>query len=288
VSGARDAAVPSRCSLLFASRTSQRGSSSSSKHSRHESNTRNHSSVQSYRHAHSRDTTVDTSSNVVASNETEYESMKKKRKHQPTGGHERDNHHERSSKKHRRSSPVSTYASHRRQTSKHRRRSSSSSTRSSENNSYLSSNDNDDGAHRKATKGTLGSELDKLRPKGNQNKTVSQTTHTHENSSTAKSNTLTADNDVRRGTRVARSSCRVTHCRWPVLDQCSRIRRNTVDCQSCRVNSTGITMNMSTSNLFQCQCTTAAGLVIEFGRCFVVDGTNTFDTFIADATRLRA
>jgi hypothetical protein len=64
---------------------------------------------------------------------------------------------------------MSIYPSHHynhRRSKYHRR--SSSSTHSSE---HSSANENDNNQHQRATKGTLASELDKLRPKINKNKT---------------------------------------------------------------------------------------------------------------------
>ena len=120
--------------------------------------------------------------NSLPSNDNDYDSKKNKRKDHSTD-YERDNHH-RSSKKHRRSSPSTIYSSNRHRSSskqqqQHRRRSSSSSSRSSENPSHHSPNDHDEHSNRKLTKGTLGSELDKLRLKTpGQNKTVPTTTTT--------------------------------------------------------------------------------------------------------------
>ncbi|CAF3055352.1 unnamed protein product [Rotaria socialis] len=151
------------------SRNSQRVSSSSSKHSRHESTSkrRYHNSEQ---HRH----TFDTSFPISQSHDSDFEAINKKRKHHDGDNDRHSNHH--SSKKHRRSSPSTIYSSHRRDRSKHRRRSSSSSsTRSNENNHYSPSKEYEHGQQGKLTKGTLGSELDKLRPKTRKQKVVSQT-----------------------------------------------------------------------------------------------------------------
>jgi hypothetical protein len=135
--------------------TSTHRSSPSKQHSRYESS--------SNRYYHNRHT-FDTSSK----NQTDSESVNKKRK-----PHYTDDHH--SSKKHRRSSPATIYSSHHRsRNSTHRRRSSSSSLspRSNEIHQHAPSNQYDSNQTGKLTKGTLGSELDKLRPKTNKNKTI--------------------------------------------------------------------------------------------------------------------
>jgi len=144
-------------------RTSQRTSSSSKPSRRDESNSNRNRSYYSSSH-----------SQRYSSNDNDY-SKKKKRKDQ-SNDYERDDHYHRSTKKHRRSSPSTNYSSssRRRDSSKHRRRSSSSSrsTRSSENPSPSDRNENSSG---KISKGTLGSELNKLRPKSSlQSKTVAQ------------------------------------------------------------------------------------------------------------------
>jgi len=118
-------------------------------------NSQRSSSSKQYSRYYNTRHTFDTSSNQV-----DFEIINKKRKHYHT-----DNNH--SSKKHRRASPSTIYSSnhHRSRSSKHRRRSSSSSTCSSERNHYSISNEFDNNQTGKLTKGTLGSELDKLRPK---------------------------------------------------------------------------------------------------------------------------
>jgi hypothetical protein len=148
---------------FFYSRSSQR--------SRYDTSSRtSRNSQQSRRHSHSRDTTNETSLN-----ETNFDIKNKKRKQ-----HYTDNSNY-SPKRHRHSSPLpsypmSVYPSHHYQQqqhhrrSKYHRRSSSSSTHTSE---HSSSNENDNNnQHQRSTKGTLASELDKLRPKINKNKTV--------------------------------------------------------------------------------------------------------------------
>ena len=120
-------------------------------------------SQQSYHYIHSRDTIDET-----LSNEINFDIKLKKRTH-----HYTDNSNY-SPKRHRRTSPslsysASTYSSHHYRRSKYRLRSSSSSTHSSE---KSSSNENHNNNQRqRSTKGTLASELDKLRPKINKNKT---------------------------------------------------------------------------------------------------------------------
>jgi hypothetical protein len=150
------------------SRNSQR--SSSLKHSRHESSSnRYYHTSQSHRH------TFDTSSTMSQSNENDFDTINKKRKHYHTDNDRHNDH--RSSKKHRRSSPSTIYSSHhhRPRSPKHRRRSSSSSrsTRSSDNKQYSPAHEHQNNQHAKLTKGTLGSELDKLRPKTSKNKSAS-------------------------------------------------------------------------------------------------------------------
>lgn len=129
-------------SLRSSDRTPQR-SSSSKQHSRHEP------SSSSNRYHHTRHT----------SNSNDYESLNKKRKNHHTDDY-------RSSKKHRRLSPSTIYSSHDRRSkdSKHRRRS-TSSTGSSKRNSHSPLNQYENNQTGKLTKGTLGSELDKIRPK---------------------------------------------------------------------------------------------------------------------------
>ncbi|CAF3877203.1 unnamed protein product [Rotaria sp. Silwood2] len=158
------------------SRNSQR--SSSSKHSRHEpTSSRYYHNAQQHRH------TFDAPLTTSQSNDIDFDIINKKRKHDHIDNDRYSNH--RSSKKHRRSSPSTIYSSHhyRSGSSKHRRRSSSSSvsSRSSDNNQYSPTNDYGHNQHGKLTKGTLGSELDKLRPKTTKNKTVSQTIATLNN-----------------------------------------------------------------------------------------------------------
>jgi serine/threonine protein kinase len=102
-------------------------------------------------------------------NESDIQSKNKKRKY-----HETDNYH--SSNKHRRSSPTTNYSSyHRSKNSKHRRRSSSTHSTG------------------KLTKGTLGSELDKLRPK---NKTI-ETNENDKNLPASNSNRFDSDSHQR-------------------------------------------------------------------------------------------
>ncbi|CAF3414292.1 unnamed protein product [Rotaria sp. Silwood1] len=158
------------------SRNSQR--SSSSKYFRHESiSNRYYHSSQQHRH------TFDTSLTTSQSNDIDIDIKNKKRKQHHIDNDRHSNHH--SSKKHRRSSPSTIYSSHhhRSRNSKHRRKSSSSSlsSRSSDNNQYSPTNDYEHNQHGKLTKGTLGSELDKLRPKTTKNKTVTQTKTTSDN-----------------------------------------------------------------------------------------------------------
>ncbi|CAF1016361.1 unnamed protein product [Rotaria sp. Silwood1] len=144
------------------SRTSQR--------SRHDNTTNRTSrnSQQTY-HTHSRDTTNETSTNDI-----NFDVKTKKRSH-----HHTDNSNY-SPKRHRRTSPLSSYPMsiysshpyhHRHyRRSKYHRKSSSSSTHSSE---HSSSNENDNNnQYQRSTKGTLASELDKIRPKVNKNKTL--------------------------------------------------------------------------------------------------------------------
>ncbi|CAF1211890.1 unnamed protein product [Rotaria sordida] len=144
-----------------------------SQRSRHDNTTNRTSrtSQQTYHHIHSRDPTNETSTNEINSD------MKtKKRTH-----HHTDNSNY-SPKRHRRTSPLSSYPMsiysshhyhqhhHNYRRSKYHRKSSSSSTQSSE---HSSSNENDNNnQYQRSTKGTLASELDKIRPKINKNKTL--------------------------------------------------------------------------------------------------------------------
>ncbi|CAF0806141.1 unnamed protein product [Rotaria sordida] len=144
-------------------------SSSSSKYSRHESTSNRYYHI-SQQHRHTFDPTSQ-------SNDIDFDIKNKKRKHYHIDNDRHNNH--RSSKKYRRSSPSTIYSSHHHsRSSKHRRRSSSSpsssplSSRSSDNNQYSPTNDYEHNQHGKLTKGTLGSELDKLRPKTTKNKTI--------------------------------------------------------------------------------------------------------------------
>jgi hypothetical protein len=127
-------------------------------------------------HTHSRDI-----NNEPSSNDTNFDNKNKKRKH-----HHSDNSNY-SPKRHHRSSPLPSYPMsihpsrpyHRR--SRYHRKSSTSSTHSSEH-----SLTNDIDQYQRSTKGTLASELDKLRPKVNKTKTVTTNEQPSKN-----------DNDVR-------------------------------------------------------------------------------------------
>ena len=104
---------------------------------------------------------------ISQSNEPDFETVSKKRKQ-----HHLDDRHtnHRLSKKRRPSSPSVIYSfnRHRSRNFKYHRRSSSLSTRSSDNNQHSPIKEYD---QTKLMKGTLGSELDKLRPKIDQDKT---------------------------------------------------------------------------------------------------------------------
>jgi hypothetical protein len=142
--------------------------SRNSQRSRHDTTSRtSRTSQQPYYHTHSRDTTNETSLN-----ETNFDIKNKKRKI-----HYIDNSNY-SPKRHRRSSPLSSYPMsihpsqhyHHHRTSKYHRRSSSSSTHSSDHSPFNENNNNNQ--YQRSTKGTLASELDKLRPKINKTKTI--------------------------------------------------------------------------------------------------------------------
>lgn len=161
--------------FFFYSRSFQR--------SRHETTNR---TSRSSHHSHSRDL-----ANEISSNDNNFDVKSKKRTHH----HYHTDNSNHSPKRNRRTSPLPSYSTsiysshynHHQRKSKYHRKSSSSSTRSSE---RSSSNENDDNAKcQRSTKGTLASELDKLRPKFNKNKTVTTNTQSQ--------NEQKPDSDVR-------------------------------------------------------------------------------------------
>ncbi|CAF0851221.1 unnamed protein product [Adineta steineri] len=196
---------------------SNQHNSRNSHRSRHDTTSRSSRNSQpSYHHVHSRDTT-----NETTLNDTNFDMKHKKRKHHTDNSNY--------SSKRRRPSPSSSsypvplYSSsssshhyHHRRKSKYHRKSSSSSTHSSEHSS-LNENDNNN-QYQRSTKGTLASELDKLRPKIDKKKTVTtniQTQNEQEskndidtniNSNDITSNINRSDNSRRRSSNVPQSS----------------------------------------------------------------------------------
>jgi cyclin-dependent kinase 12/13 len=158
--------------------------SRNSQRSRHDTSSR---TSRSSHHTYSRDITNQPTSNETNSN--------KKRKH-----HHSDNSNY-SPKRHHRSSPLSSYpmsvhpSRHYHRRTRYHRKSSSSSTHSSEH-----SLNNDVDQYKRSTKGTLASELDKIRPKVNKTKTVT----TNEQSSKNDNDTNTKSIDANRSDSSSR------------------------------------------------------------------------------------
>ncbi|CAF2142333.1 unnamed protein product [Rotaria magnacalcarata] len=180
--------------------------SRSSHRSRHDTiNRTSRGSQQSYHHSH--DSTYEPSSNEI---NADVKSKKRSNYHTDNSNY--------SPKRHRRTSPLSSYPmpmysshsfhQHNYRRSKYHRKSSSSPTHSSD---HSSSNENDTShQNQRSTKGTLASELDKLRPKVNRNKAVTINTQLyseqqskHDNDGTTKftdttSSTNRSDSSSRR------------------------------------------------------------------------------------------
>ncbi|CAF3032379.1 unnamed protein product [Rotaria socialis] len=197
--------------------------SRSSHRSRHDAiNRTSRGSQQSYHHSH--DSTYESSSNEI---NADVKSKKRSNYYTDNSNY--------SPKRHRRTSPLSSYPmpmysshsfhQHNYRRSKYHRKSSSSPTHSSD---HSSSNENDTShQNQRSTKGTLASELDKLRPKVNKNKAVTINTQLHsEQQSKHDNDGTTKFTDTTSSTNRSDSSARRRSIHVPVSSGQTHLTRS--------------------------------------------------------------